>query len=271
MLAGVLLWLAVAPPWGSLDEAGREAALKALKSQPMPGRLVAATEGFLGTPYMLSPLGEGAGHDPDPPLRLDAVDCVTMVEQGLALSLTPDAASVVQELNRIRYDGEPAWATRNHIMEAQWLPANVRSGLVRDVTRHWGGSATRRVAKVLTAATWKEKSARSLDLDEASRPMGEFSLDIIPSGKAVAALKKAPAGLVIVVVRADRPTLVTRVSHVGVLVQGSHGPVLRHASRSFKRVVDEPLERYLARNLDFATWTIEGLAVFEPLERASTP
>jgi hypothetical protein len=124
------------------------------------------------------------------------------------------------------------------------------------------------VSKKLTAATWKEKSARGLALDEASQPKGEFFLDIIPAAKAAAALAHAPSGLLVVVVRADRPSLVTRVSHVGVLVQGPNGPVLRHASRSFKRVVDEPLERYLGRNLDFATWTIEGLALYEPLAPA---
>ena len=68
-----------------------------------------------------------------------------------------------------------------------------------------------------------------------------------------------------VVVRADRPSLVTRVSHVGVLVQSAKGPMLRHASRSFKKVVDEPVSRYLTRNLDFAQWTIEGLALYEPV------
>jgi hypothetical protein len=77
--------------------------------------------------------------------------------------------------------------------------------------------------------------------------------------------------LILVVVRADKPSLVTRVSHVGVLVQSPKGPVLRHASRSFKKVIDEPLAHYLSRNLDFAAWTIEGLAVFEPLEAPATP
>jgi hypothetical protein len=49
-----------------------------------------------------------------------------------------------------------------------------------------------------------------------------------------------------------------------VLLQSPRGPLLRHASRSFKKVVDESLDRYLSRNLDFGQWTIEGLALFEP-------
>jgi hypothetical protein len=261
----VAVLLSVAPAWSSLDDAGRAAAVQALKAEPMPGRLARAAEGFLGTPYVLSPLGEGAGRDPDPLLRLDAVDCVTLVEEALALSLAPDDGQVVGVLNTIRYAGAPAWSTRNHVMEAQWLPHNTASGRLRDVTRRWGGAATRRVSKRLSPATWREKSARALALEGAERPMGEFALDIVPAASVLAVLEHAPDGLVVVVVRADRPSLVTRVSHVGVLVHGAAGPALRHASRSFKRVVDEPLSRYLARNLDFARWTIEGVALFEPL------
>jgi hypothetical protein len=123
------------------------------------------------------------------------------------------------------------------------------------------------VKKVLTDKTWKEKGAITLALPEDKQPRGAFELDIIPAAAAAKALEKAPAGLIVVVVRADRPSLVTRVSHVGVLVQGKKGPMLRHASRSFKRVVDEPLAKYLGRNLDFGQWTIEGLAVFEPMLR----
>ncbi len=40
--------------------------------------------------------------------------------------------------------------------------------------------------------------------------------------------------------------------------------MLRHASRTFKKVTDEALAHYLTRNLDFGEWTIDGLAVFEP-------
>ena len=268
----VLLLSALPPAWASLDDLQRADAELALKQQPLPLRLAAASERFLGTPYLLSPLGEGEGHDPDPLVRFDAVDCVTMVEEAMALSLAPDDSQLVPVLSRIRYAGEPAWSGRNHIMEAQWLPQNLAKGLVRDVTRRYGGEQTRRVVKTLSAKSWRQKSARGLALEPASQPLGAFALDIIPARQALAALASAPSGLIVVVVRADKPSLVTRVSHVGVLVQGPKGPVLRHASRTFKKVIDEPLAHYLARNLDFAAWTIEGLALFEPLEpRAAAP
>lgn len=267
VLALALAAVAAQPvPWMQMGDAQRADAVLALKDKPLTERVLAASERFLGTPYALSPLGEGSGKDADPLVRWDAVDCLTMVEESLALSLAKDEPGVLPLLSTIRYAGAPAYESRLHVMEAQWLPTNLARGYVKDVTRAYGGKATKRVKKVLTAASWKEKSARALELAETAQPKGEFELDIIPADKALAALSKAPAGLIVVVVRADRPWLVTRVSHVAVLVQGKKGPMLRHASRSFKRVVDEPLSSYLTRNLDFGAWTIEGLAVFEPAD-----
>jgi hypothetical protein len=178
--------------------------------------------------------------------------------------VAPDDASLVSTLNAIRYEGSPSYAGRNHVMEAQWLPSNVKKGFLKDVTRQYAGAATVRTTKVISAATWREKSGRALGLPASAQPTGAFALELLPAARAVQALARAPSGLVVVVARADRPWLVTRVSHVGVLIQSDRGPLLRHASRSFKRVVDEPLSHYLARNLDYGAWTIEGLAIFEP-------
>ena len=252
--------------WVGSPEAERDAKVAEVRLGPLQDRVVALSEGFLGTPYVLSPLGEGTGKDPDPLVRYDAVDCVTMVEEVMAMSLAPDAASRLEWLNRIRYSGAPAWETRNHIMEAQWLPKNIERGLLRDVTRAYGGTSTRTVTKSLTPKVWAEKNGVELGLPVDVQPQGTFSLDVVPAEAALKALTKAPSGLVVVVVRADRPKAVTRVSHVGFLIQTPKGPVLRHASRSFKHVTDEPLAHYLTRNLDFGKWTIEGLALFQVQE-----
>lgn len=261
----LLLLVTAAAPWSSMGEPQRADVMAELKALPtLRERVLAATDRFVGTPYVLSPLGEGAGKDADPLVRFDAVDCVTMVEEAIALS-TAEPEGLVERLSALRYAGPPSWENRLHVMEAQWLPENVRRGLLRDVTATWGGAQTKRVKKVLTPATWKEKGGAALGLPAEKQPVGTFEFDLIPAAVAARALEQAPAGLLVVVVRADRPHLVTRISHVGVLVQSKRGPMLRHASRSFKRVVDEPLGRYLGRNLDFGQWTIEGLAVYEPV------
>lgn len=263
-MSAVLGLLLAAGAWSGMGETQRAEAMARLQTLPtLRERLVAATEGFVGTRYLNSPLGEGAGFDPDPLIRWDAVDCVTLIEESLALS-TAKPSSLIEVLNGLRYQGPPQWENRLHLMEAQWLPENVSRGVLRDVTAKWGGDKTRRVKKVLSEQTWKGKSGVGLALPPEKQLKGTFEFDIIPAALAVDALRKAPAGLVVVVVRADRPSAVTRISHVGVLVQSAAGPVLRHASRSFHRVVDEPLKRYLGRNLDFGQWTIEGLALYEP-------
>jgi hypothetical protein len=254
--------LVAVAPWQSLDGGARAAQLDALKSLPLEARFAAASEGFLGTAYVLSPLGEGAGHDPDPLVRYDAADCLTMVEQSLALAITPEASQVIETLNHIRYEGAPSYEGRLHVMEAQWLPVNVSRGLLEDVTRRYGKDVVKRVSKRITKETWAEKGGVSLGLSPAGQAIGEFFLDIVPSDRAPVVLATAPEGLIVVVVRADRPRLVTRVTHVAVLVQKASGPFLRHASRSFKKVVDEPVEKYLKRNLEFGAWTVEGVALY---------
>lgn len=273
-LLAVALVLAAAPTpapppaWSTLDSAQRTRAIVELKASPWPGRLAAAAGRFLGTPYVVSPLGEGEGPDADPLVRFDAVDCLTMVEQSLALALAADDAAVVPVLNRVRYSGPPSYGHRNHVMEAQWLPRQLEEGWLRDVTRAYGGPATVQVKKVITAATWEGALGRSLELDASARATGEFELDVIPAPAAAKALAQAPSGLVVVVVRADAPSKVTRISHVGVLVHRASGPVLRHASSLRRRVVDEPLAHFLEQNRA-ARWALEGLAVYEPLAPAS--
>jgi hypothetical protein len=252
-----------AAPWSALDDDQARQRFEAGRSLPLAERLLAHSRGFLGTAYRLSPLGEGQGLDPDPVLRWDLVDCQTLVEQSLALGLSERFEDVEPTLQRLRYLGPPAWETRAHLTEAQWLPHLVGLGVLVDVTRSLAGASTVRVAKELSADTWRQPEGQALRLPEEARPTGRFELEVVPPSEALRVLRRAPSGLVVVVVRGDNPRRITRVSHMGLLVQGASGPVLRHASRSFRRAVDEPLARYLERNLAHGAWTVAGLAVFE--------
>jgi hypothetical protein len=223
---------------------------------------VPVAERFLGVKYVVSPLGEGQGVDPDPRYRTDAFDCLTFVETAIALSLSPDAPQPV--LDRIRYGGDTvSYAERNHVMEAQWLPHNVEKGFLRDVTKQYGGEAVVHVVKALGDEQWAAKEGKALGLDREHQARGEFGLDVIPARVALEKLKAAPDGTVVVVVRADRARLVTRIGHVGFLLHKKKGVFMRHASRTFGHVVDENLASYLSRNLGYAKWTVEGFSLFE--------
>lgn len=239
------------------------AALLAAAPTPLNQRLEEVSAGFLGTPYVISPLGEGTGKDPDPLIRTDGVDCLTFVEQAIAMSLAPAADQVLPLLTRIRYEGErPDFETRNHVMEAQWVPNNLKKGFLKDITRSVGGEQTVRLKKTLDDVAWASKSGASLGLSLEGQRRGDFEWDAIPASAALERLKSAPTGTVVVVVRADRPKMVTRISHIGFLIHKKNGPFLRHASRSFGKVVDEPLANYLGRNLAYAKWTVEGVSLY---------
>ena len=88
-----------------------------------------------GTPYQDGPLGEGpeGAYDTDPLIDLTRVDCVTYVEQCVALAAGTDFADVTDKLQRVRYaGGHVDYGARNHFMVADWIPNNP---WCRDVTK----------------------------------------------------------------------------------------------------------------------------------------
>ncbi len=251
--------------WAQMDELARAAELERLSSLSLPERLLAASRGFLGTRYLESPLGEGEGKDPDPLLRYDAVDCLTFVEQTMALALSPRYDQVLPTLSRIRYAEQTVYADRNHLMEAAWLPNNVRKGFLRDVTGALGGSDVQVVTKELTRLTWSSKTSAALDLPRERQVVGRFSVPMVPLEKALEKAKRARGGTVMIVIRDERPLLPTRVSHLGFIVPGKR-IWLRHASKTFGQVVDEDLESFLLRQSRYTKKKVMGVAFYEVVD-----
>ena len=62
------------------------------------------------------------------------------------------------------------------------------------------------------------------------------------------------------VVRADRPRFPDRVTHLGFVVQSGGHTFFRHASDVFERVVDEPIERFVARNRRYV-YPVSGVSL----------
>jgi Protein of unknown function (DUF1460) len=261
-----LVLLAAPASWESLDKAARSRALAEVQPLPLDARLLAVSERFLGTPYGFSPLGEGEGVDADPRLRWDRVDCVTFVEETIALSLAHSPEEVLPFLDRIRYrDGTPSYTARNHLMEADWLPDNARAGFVRDVTKLLGGPDAVRAEKTLGPASWESPAARALALPDSVHVTGVFPFGLLPLAKVQAHAKGFPSGTILLVVREDGPDRITRVSHLGLIVQRAGHTYLRHAtSVAPKAVVDEELEHFLLRQQK-ASWKVVGVSLWEVL------
>jgi hypothetical protein len=259
-LLGVLLAL----PWWQMEEEARLKHWKKSTQLPLQQRVLETSAGFLGTPYAFSPLGEGEGVDADPLFRWDAVDCLTFVEEVMALSLASTWGEVLPLLNDIRYEkGKPSYEARNHIMEAQWLPFNLKKGYLKSLAASLADGQVKQTQKQLTLETWGHAEGRALKLPAGARPLGHFDMEVVPLAQALPLFSKWPEGSLVVFIRADSPKRITRVRHLGFLVHGPKAPMLRHASRTFKKVVDEPIERYIRRNLAHGSWTIEGVAVYE--------
>jgi len=265
LAAVAALSLATPPPrWVDLDDPGRTEAMAELRSLPLSGRLLRASERFLGTPYGISPLGEGEGVDPDPRLRWDRVDCVTLVEETMAVALARSAASLLDVLDHIRYrGGVPTYATRNHLMEAGWLQANAEAGFVRDITRAVGGADAVDGVKVLGTEAWSSPLGVSLALPPAAQSTGAFGFGLLPLDKVLVHAPSFPDGTLLVVVREDGADRVTRVSHVGLVVHRDGQTFLRHATtRSPERVVDEELGHFLAHHRTLP-WKVVGVSLWE--------
>lgn len=282
----LLLLLAAAPATSGIDHPPAntksrwmiegEAALfteaKASASKPLGERLLSISQGFLDTPYIHSPLGEGAGStpDPDPTFRVDAVDCLTFVEETIALALSKDETQLPSLLQRIRYSEHPTYADRNHLMEAQWLPRNVDKGFLRDITERFGEGDTVLTEKVLTAKTWASKSSLALQLPKERQVTGTYKFNLVPLEKALDRAKKVPAGTLMMVVRADLPLKVTRITHLGFIHHKKGRPQLRHAARNmYGRVIDEDLETFLSRNSKYEKWKVAGVSFYEVRELAA--
>ncbi len=231
-------------------------------------RAVWASGLLVGAPYVFSALGEGEGPDPDPRFRLDAFDCVTFVETAIVLGNAASTAEAARLLDDIRYDGPPDYAHRNHYMEAQWVPSNLRKGWITEATRAIAGPLSRTATVRFTPAGWRaaEEAGRVLAFLPRERwPQGAFSLDFVPLARVAGLAHRIPAGTLLLVVREEHPPTPYRVSHLGMVIVGPGGErFVRHASDApgALRVRDEPLHEFLARHARFKRWPVSGVSLF---------
>jgi hypothetical protein len=101
-------------------------------------------------------------------------------------------------------------------------------------------------------------------LDPERMPDGEFHLPLVPLGRVMALAERIPAGTIVLVAREERKGRPYRVVHMGiVVVDGRGGRLVRHASRDFGRVVDERLERFVARYEKQRNWPVQGFSFWE--------
>jgi hypothetical protein len=244
-------------------------AVQASINLPLAQRMEAISTPLLGRPYVIDGHGEGQGIDPDPPARYDAFDCVTFLEEVLALALAPDPISAPALRQALRYkDGVPGFSRRNHFWLQQWIPNNIDAGLLKDITADLGESHV--ITKTVTTATWRGwAGTQGFDLSDEALPSGRFSLTVLSLDAAEAAADAIPPGAIIVTVRRPKPWKPIVVSHVGFVLPPRNGKaMIRHSTKmAGGGVKDHGLKWYIDHMRWYDKRPVEGISVLMPREQ----
>ena len=242
-------------------------ALRSVTTQSIGVRIDVATRPFLARPYTNDAAGEGEGPDLDAPARYETFDCMTFIEEALGLVLAGDPLDAPMIRDALRYDGAPAYPTRNHFMESQWIPRAIANGLLVDITDKVGQART--VEKEVTLDVWKNWRRRKLfALPDLALPIGGWRLRYLDLAQAVEAAGRIPAGAVVVTLRAPRTWSPIITTHISLVVPGPAEPLMRHATRMGKQNVrDDRLSWYMAHLRDYVNWPALGVMVLYPVEQ----
>jgi len=238
-----------------------------VRDLPLGERMDRISQPMVGKPYLVDAVGEGFGVDADPPARYDVYDCLTFVEEVLALSMPGDPRSAPQVRNQLRYhDGTPSYENRHHFMLQQWIPAQLESGWLKDITAEFG--ETHLIEKEITAQTWASwRKRKNFQLPDELLPTGRYTLQVLSLDAAVEIVDELPVGAIILTVREDKPYVPILVSHVGFVVASKDVPRMRHATKlGNDRVRDERLAWYLDHIRWYDWWQVEGITVLMPQE-----
>jgi hypothetical protein len=209
----------------------------------------------LATPYADGPLGEGeAGkYDRDPLIDLGRVDCVTYVEQCVALAQASSYVEATRTLQQLRYkEGRINFGTRNHFMLVDWVPNNPWCTNISTKL----GLETREITRTISKADFFELvKAPEFGKDIPDR---DVTITYVPSGEAsmAEAAIQVPA-LVVFIGKIDWLFAL----HCGIyLPDGEGGGKLYHASSKSAEVVAVDLSDYVAgqasRYLGFTVYQV---------------
>lgn len=224
-----------------------------LQGLPVAKRIPLIGTFFLGTPYEAGTL-EG-GKKEELVIRLSGLDCVTLVENTLALALLPEYNTGMTEvykrnLRYIRYRGGEIrdYTSRLHY-SGDWLYEMGKSGVLKDVTRELGG-IKHPVQVDFMSRNWRKYPALEADpvlipkIRSVETAINERTYYYIPKGEIAAISPKLSDGDIILITTGIKGL---DTSHLGLAVRKGEKVYLLHASSAAKKVVlsEVPLEDYM--------------------------
>jgi hypothetical protein len=228
LLAGGLCF-AAAPHRAAAAEARIDRLIgEARKQGKLTQRIATISRALIGTRYRGDTLIGGPRKPEQFVVRDDVFDCVTYCETVLAAAYANTADEFRSMLRTIRYhNGVVAWRERNHYF-FDWARHNVENTLCRTILL----DGTVAMDKTIY---WQKALGRR-----------RFRMPVIPQASLFANKTLLANGDIIAFV-SRRPNL--DYFHVGFIVLDDKGQLmLRHASQTHGRVLDERMDRFVAQN-----------------------
>lgn len=242
---------------------------------------------FLGRPYINNPQGEGDHGDIDqaPLYRFDGFDCVTYINNILALSRSFDVPSFLTQLLQINYyQGIPKFENRFHFMSVDWNSQNQKNKITKDVTENFVDANKNKMVLFaegeIDKPGWFLKRAENEGIERAEKLNNyarqchiEFArLPYLPLVKLFDSDKnpeqvifnQIPHAAVVEIVRPnwqlkEKIGANLHVSHIGFAIRKNNQVYFRHASSEQKKVVEVLLVDYLKDYLGSST--VKGINV----------
>ena len=206
---------------------------KARTLEPISARMELISRTYIGTRYVANTLIGGPRRPEQFVVRDDAFDCVTYCEIVLATALARDYDEFETALKKIRYaNGDVRWDERNHYF-AEWCRKAVEKKICRPIEL----PKSRTIDKTVNFGNLGQR---------------QVSMQCVPAES----LLERPSQLAngdIIGFLSRRPNL--DFFHTGLVMLSPKGEViLRNASQSRGRVLDMPMERFVAGSkVDYAT------------------
>lgn len=210
---------------------------------------------FLEKPYQTHPLEKGEKEDLV--TNLTGFDCVTLVENALALAEvslqnTHKYEKYEEYLQQIRYrDGKiAAYPSRLHYF-TDWIFDNQQKGFVKDITAGLGGIPYKKQFNFMTQNRdlypQLKEEINFLDMIMVEKAMNKRNLYYIPKEKVQSVAIKIQEGDIISITTSVKGL---DVSHEGIAIKRKGQIYLLHASSEANKVIisDVPLHLYLAKN-----------------------
>jgi|SRR5690242_4224274 len=210
---------------------------------PISRRIHFISGALRGTRYQGYTLVGGPRRPEQFVVRDDAFDCVTFCETVLAAAISPNPGEFDAALRTIRYhNGVVNWRERNHYF-FEWGLHNIENKICSAVTMP--GSI-----KIEKTVYWHRELGKR-----------HFSIVVIPRTIFLSSKSMLANGDIVGFIT-QRPNM--DYFHVGFVAFGNNGELLlRHASQSHRRVLDERMDRFAAVN------RVQYVTLLRPQESAS--